>query len=84
MYARVIRSESRLIVVGKVIFIEELIDTVKGQFFKDFRTYGLEIHKHAGRWLSTIFLEFFCLVELYYLFPFIWKKSLLKAIFIYN
>ena len=29
MYARFIRSESSLVVVEKVIFIEELIDTVK-------------------------------------------------------
>ena len=38
MYARFIRSESSLVVVEKVIFIEELIDTVKDQIFKDFRT----------------------------------------------
>ena len=38
MYARVIRPESWLVVVEKVIFIEELIDTVKDQIFKDFRT----------------------------------------------
>ena len=40
MYARVIRSESWLVVVEKVIFIEELIDTVKDQFFKDFKQIG--------------------------------------------
>ena len=40
MYARFIRSESSLVVVEKVIFIEELIDTVKGQFFKYFRRNG--------------------------------------------
>ena len=37
MYARVIRPESWLIVVEKIIFNEELIDTVKDQ---DFRTNG--------------------------------------------
>ena len=37
MYTRVIRSESRFVVVENVIFINELIDTVKDQFFKDFR-----------------------------------------------
>ena len=40
MYARFIRSESSLVVVEKVIFIEELIDTVKDQFFKYFRRNG--------------------------------------------
>ena len=40
MYARVIMSESWLDVVEKVIFIEELIENVKDQFFKDFRTNG--------------------------------------------
>ena len=40
MYARVIRPESSFIAVGKVIFIEELKDTVKDQFFKNFRTHG--------------------------------------------
>ena len=37
---QVIRSESWLVVVEKVIFMEKLIDTVKDQFFTDFRTNG--------------------------------------------
>ena len=38
MYARIITPESWLVVVEKVVFIEELIDIVKYQFFKDIRT----------------------------------------------
>ena len=44
MHTRVIRPESRLVIVEKVIFIDELIDTVKDQFFKDFRESGEERH----------------------------------------
>ena len=40
MYARVIRSESWLVVVKKVIFIDEIIDPVKDQFLKEFRAKG--------------------------------------------
>ena len=40
MYARSIRPESSFVVVEKVIFIEELKDAVKDQFFKNFRTNG--------------------------------------------
>ena len=40
MYTGVTRSKSWLVVVEKVIFIDEIIDTVKDQFFKDFRTNG--------------------------------------------
>ena len=40
MYARVIRSESWLVVVEKVTFTDEIIDTVKDQFFKDFIAIG--------------------------------------------
>ena len=40
MYGRVIRCESLMIVVEKIIFIDETIDTVKDQFFKDFRANG--------------------------------------------
>ena len=40
MYVRVIRSESWLVVVKKVIFIDEIIDPVKDQFFKEFRAKG--------------------------------------------
>ena len=38
MYTEVIRSESLLI--DKITFIDELINAVKDQFFKDFRTNG--------------------------------------------
>ena len=34
MYARVIKSESLLVVVEKVIFIDEILDTVQDQFSK--------------------------------------------------
>ena len=34
MYTRVIRSESRLVAAEKVIFIHELIYTIKDQFSK--------------------------------------------------
>ena len=44
MYTRFIRSESGLVVTGKVILVDELIDTVKDQFFKDFRANGEERH----------------------------------------
>ena len=37
MYARVIRFESWLVVVGKVNFIDEIIETVKDQLSKNFR-----------------------------------------------
>ena len=40
MYTRVIRSESLMVVVEKVIFIDELIDTVKDYFFNGFRASG--------------------------------------------
>ena len=40
IYTTVIRFESWLVVVEKVIFIDELINTVKDQFFKDFRAIG--------------------------------------------
>ena len=36
MSARVIKSESWLVVIEKAIFIDEIIDTVKNQFFKAF------------------------------------------------
>ena len=44
MYARAIRHKSWLVVVEKVIFVEELIDTVIDQFSKDFRTNEWERH----------------------------------------
>ena len=44
MFTRFIRSESGLVVTEKVIFVDELIDTVKDQFFKDFRANGEERH----------------------------------------
>ena len=40
MQKRVIRSESWLAVVEKIIFINEIIDIVKDKFFKDFRAEG--------------------------------------------
>ena len=50
MYARVIDSESWLVADEKVILINELIDTVKDQFFKDYRANGWEKH-----WLIVIY-----------------------------
>ena len=44
MYSRAFRSESRLVVVEKGFFVENLIDNVKDYFFKDFRTNGSERH----------------------------------------
>ena len=44
MYTRLTRSESWLVVVEMVIFIDKIIDTVKDQFFKDFRTNRQERH----------------------------------------
>ena len=35
MYTRVTLSESWLVVVEKVVFIDEIIDTAKDQFFKE-------------------------------------------------
>ena len=52
MYTRVTRSESWL-VGEKVIFVDELIDTAKDQFFKDFRANGLE-----GHWSVVIYYLF--------------------------
>ena len=40
MQKRVVRSESWLAVVEKIIFIDEIIDIVKDKFFKDFRAEG--------------------------------------------
>ena len=40
MYTRVIRSLSWLVAVVKVVFVNELIDTVKDNFLKDFRANG--------------------------------------------
>ena len=38
MYTRLTRSKYWLVSVEQVIFIDEIIDTVKDQFSKDFRT----------------------------------------------
>ena len=44
MYTRVTRCESWLVVVENFVFIDEIKDTVKDQFFKDFRTNEGERH----------------------------------------
>ena len=77
MYTRFIRSESGL-VVTEVIFVDELIDTVKDQFFKDFRANGEERH-----WSIIIYylLELFCTLALCYLFSIHYEKILAKGNF---
>ena len=66
MYPRVIRSESWLVDGEKVTFIDELIDTIKDQFFKDFRANGRE--RHWSIFIHYFFIVFFCVLEFCYLF----------------
>ena len=82
MYARVTKSETWLVVVGNIIFIDEIIDPVKVSFSKILEQMG---KRDTGQYLFTISLEIFlCTGIILPLFSVIWKNSLLKAIFIYN
>ena len=54
MYARVIKSESLLVVVEKVIFIDEILDTVQDQFSK--------ILEQMGRHWSVVI---YCLLRIF-------------------
>ena len=78
MYARIIRSEPWLVVAEIVIFIDEIIVSVKDQFFKDFRANRLERHWSI---VIAICLQFFCVLELCYLFSSLLEKLLAEGNF---
>ena len=78
MYPRVIRSESWLVYGEKVTFIDELIDTIKDQFFKNFRANGQE--RHWSIVIHYFFIVFFVYWNYVTFFPVILKHSFLEAI----
>ena len=56
MYARVTKSETWLVLVGNIIFINEIIDPVKVSFSKILEQMG---KRDTGQYLFTISLEIF-------------------------
>ena len=66
VYTRVIRSLSWLVAVEKVIFVNELTDTVKDNFLKDFRATGEERNWSIVIYYLFRVLFYFFILELCY------------------